>query len=54
MPRGCVNIIRLRSLRLDDYSGVLIGADGTRRSDRPPRVLVNDAKNDRLHACRGK
>ncbi len=35
---GCVNKIRLWSLRRDDRSGVLIGAGGTRRSDWLARV----------------
>ncbi len=43
VARGCVNKIRLWPLRRDDHSGVLIGADGTRRSDRPARVLANEA-----------
>ncbi len=42
MPRGCVNRIRLWSLRRDDHSGVLIGAGGTRRSYWPAGVLAND------------
>ncbi len=56
VPRGCVNKIRLWSLRRDDHSGVLIGAGGTRRSDWPARVLANDVstRTDRLHACREK
>ncbi len=33
---------RLWSPRRDDRSGVLIGADGTRRSDWPTGVLAND------------
>ncbi len=37
-----MNRIRLWPLRRDDYSGVLIGAGGTRRSDWPARVLAND------------
>ncbi len=44
VQRGCVNRIRLWPLRRDDYSGVLIGADGERRSDWPARVLVNSVK----------
>ncbi len=39
---GGVNRIRLRPLRRDDHSGVVIGAGGTRRSDWPARVLAND------------
>ncbi len=35
--------IRLWPVRRDDYSGVLIGAGGTRRSDWPARVLADDA-----------
>ncbi len=42
VPRGCVNRIRLWPLRLDDHSGVLISAGGTRRSDWPARMLAND------------
>ncbi len=42
VPRGCVNRIRLWSLRRDDHSGVLIGAGGERRSDWPARVLANE------------
>ncbi len=42
MWRGCVNRIRLRPLRRDDHSGVLIGAGGMRISDWPVRVLAND------------
>ncbi len=37
-----MNKIRLRSLRRDDHSGVLIGAGGTRRSDWAARVFAND------------
>ncbi len=33
-----VNRIRLWPLRRDDHSSVLIGAGGTRRSDRPERA----------------
>ncbi len=42
LPRDCVTRIRLWSLRLDDPSGVLIGAGGDRRSDWPAHVLAND------------
>ncbi len=38
VTRGCVYRIRLWPLRRDDYSGVLIGAGGRRRSDWPARV----------------
>ncbi len=37
-----MNKIRVRPLRRDDHSGVLIGAGGTRLSDWPARVLAND------------
>ncbi len=37
-----VNRIRLWPLRRDDHSGVLIGADGERRSDWSVRVLAYD------------
>ncbi len=37
-----VNRIRLWPLRRDYHSGVLIGADGERRSDWSVRVLAND------------
>ncbi len=40
--RGCVNRIRLWPLRRDNHAGILIGADGRRRSDWPARVLAND------------
>ncbi len=42
VTRGCVNRICLWPLRRDDYSGVLIGAGGTRRSDWPVGVKAND------------
>ncbi len=42
VPRGSVNRICLWPLRHDDHSGVLIGAGGAQRSDRPARVLAND------------
>ncbi len=42
VPRGRVNRICLCPLRLDDHSGVLIGADGMRRSDWPALVFAND------------
>ncbi len=42
VPRGCVHRIRLRPLRRDDHSGVLIGAGGERRSDWLAHVLAND------------
>ncbi len=50
VPRGCVNRIRLWSLRHDNQSGVLIGAGGTRHSDWPARVLADDVspRIDRL------
>ncbi len=61
MPRGCVYKIRLWPLRRDDHSGVLIGACGTQRSDRPASVTKaresidsTRAKSDRLHAYRDK
>ncbi len=38
VPRGCVNRIRIWSLRRDDHSGVLIGTGGMRRYDWPARV----------------
>ncbi len=37
-----VNRIRHWPLSRDDHSGVLIGADGTRRTDWPARVLANE------------
>ncbi len=40
--RGCVNRICHWPLRRDDHSGVLIGADGTRRSDWQARMVAND------------
>ncbi len=43
LPRGCVNRIRLWSLRRDDDSGVLIDLGWTRRSDWPACVLAIDA-----------
>ncbi len=42
VPPGCVNRIRLWSLRRDDHSGVLIGASRTRRSNWPARVWADD------------
>ncbi len=42
VPRGCVNRIRLWPPTRDDHSGVLIGADGERRTDWPAHVLAND------------
>ncbi len=33
---------RIRPIRRDDYSGVLIGPGVTQRSDWPARVLAND------------
>ncbi len=42
MPSGCVTRIRLRLLRRDDHSGVLIGSGGERRSDWSVHVLAND------------
>ncbi len=38
VTRGCAPRIRLRPPRCDEVSGVLIGADGTRRSDWLERV----------------
>ncbi len=38
VAHGCVNRIRLWLVRRDDRSGVLIGADGTRRFNWPERV----------------
>ncbi len=48
-----MNRIRLGPLRRVDHSGVLIGADGTRRSGWPARVLANDVSTriDRQPAC---
>ncbi len=48
-----MNRIRLWPLRRDDHSGVLIGAGGTRRSDWPARVLVNDVSTriDRMRTA---
>ncbi len=53
MPRGCVNSIRLWPLRLDDHSGALIGAGGTRRSDWPARAERSIARvQGHLPLCR--
>ncbi len=41
-PHGCVPRIRLWLLRHDDHSGVLIGAGGTRRPDRPALTKADD------------
>ncbi len=38
---AAVKRIRIRPLRRDDYSGVLIGAGGERRSDWLVHVLAN-------------
>ncbi len=38
VTRGCVPSIRLGPPRRDDRAGVLIGADGMRRSDWPKRL----------------
>ncbi len=43
-----VNRIRLLPLKRDDHPDVLIGAGGTRRSDWPARVWVNDVST-RIH-----
>ncbi len=42
VPRGRVNRIRIKPLRRDDHSGVLIGAGGTWRPDWPARMQAID------------
>ncbi len=56
VPRGCVIRIRLRALRRDYHSGVLIGAGVRRRSDWSARVLANDVSTriDREPARKGR
>ncbi len=49
MTRDWVPRIRLWLLERDDRSGVLIGADGARRSDWPARESIDSprARSDR-------
>ncbi len=53
---SCVPKINLSPLRRDDLSGVLIGADGGRRSDWSVRVQTSEISTtiDRQPACRDK